>query len=86
MEAITMDAKGLVRIPAALRKQLKLEPGSQFRLFVDPNQEHLVLAPTGSIKDGFGILPKPSKSLSIEEMSEAMKTAVAEEVADYARD
>jgi AbrB family looped-hinge helix DNA binding protein len=80
MEITTIDAKGLVRIPAALRKQLNLEPGTQLRLFVEPNQETLVLSPTGSIKDAYGILPKPSEALSIEAMNEAMEIAVATEV------
>lgn len=83
METTTINAKGLVQIPAALRKQLKLEAGTQLRLFVEPDQETLVLVPTGSIKDAFGILPKPSKAKSIEKMDEAMQTSVAEEVISY---
>ncbi len=82
METTTIDAKGLIRIPAALRKKLQLEPGRQLRLFVEPNQVTLVLSPTGSIKEAYGILPKPSGSRSIEKMNEAMEIAVAGEVVD----
>lgn len=86
METTTIDAKGLVRIPAALRKQLKLEAGTQVRLFVEPDQDTIVLVPTGSIKDAFGILPKPSNPVSIEGMNEAMQSSVAEEAANHAGD
>ncbi|MEM6911969.1 MAG: AbrB/MazE/SpoVT family DNA-binding domain-containing protein [Verrucomicrobiota bacterium] len=85
MEVITMDAKGLVRIPASLRKELALQPGSQFRLFVSPQQDNLTLVPTGSIKEGLGILPKPKQALSIEEINDAVQKATAEETASHAR-
>ncbi|WP_411845639.1 AbrB/MazE/SpoVT family DNA-binding domain-containing protein [Roseibacillus persicicus] len=85
MENLTLNEKGQITIPAPLRKQLGISAGSQIRLFSEPGEKTLHLTPTGSIKDAFGILPKPEKALTIEEMNEKMETAVAEEVMSYER-
>ena len=82
MEVSTMNAKGQVTIPAKLRKRLKLEPGSKLRLFVEPDEHSVVMMATGSIKDAFGILPKPQKAFTIEEMDDAVQSAVAKHVMD----
>lgn len=82
MEVSTMNAKGQVTIPAKLRKRLNLEPGSKLRLFLEPDEHSVVMAATGSIKDAFGILPKPEKAFTIEEMDEAVQNAVAKHVMD----
>ena len=80
--ASKMTQKGQVTIPAKLRKRLKLEPGSKLRLFVEPDEHSVVMTATGSIKDAFGILPKPKRVSTIEEMDEAVQSAVAKHVMD----
>ena len=86
METLTLNEKGQITIPAPLRKQLGISAGSQVRLFSEPGEKTLHLTPTGSIKDAFGILPKPKKGKTIEEMNAEMETAVAEEVISYEGD
>ena len=77
-----MNAKGQVTIPAKLRKQLNLEPGSKLRLFIESDEHSVVMTATGSIKDAFGILPRPAKAFTIEEMDESVQNAVAKHVMD----
>lgn len=86
METLTLNEKGQITIPAQLRKQLGISAGSQVRLFSEPGEKTLHLTPTGSIKDAFGILPKPKKNRTVEEMNAAMENAVAAEVMSYERD
>ena len=77
MEVSTINAKGQITIPAKMRKILKLEPGSQVRLFLEADDESLVMSATGSIKDAFGILPKPKKAATIEQLNAAAERAVS---------
>jgi AbrB family looped-hinge helix DNA binding protein len=86
METLILNEKGQITIPAALRKQLGIDAGSQIRLFFDPGEKSLHLTPTGSIKDAFGILPKPDKLRTVDEMNEEMEKAVSGDVMSYERD
>jgi len=86
VETLTLNEKGQITIPAPLRKQLGISAGSQIRLFSQPGEKTLHLAPTGAIKDAFGMLPKPKKAMTVEELNEAMEKSVAEEVMSYERD
>ena len=79
METLIVSKNGEVTLPANLCRQLALVGGSQLRLSYDQERNTLSLTPIVSIREGYGILPKPEKALSIEEMTEAMEKAVASE-------
>lgn len=79
METLVINERGQITLPAELREQLGLRSGSQLRLSLNKRANTLCLIPVGSTRDCFGVLPKPDKALSIEEMNSAMETAVAEE-------
>lgn len=79
METLIVNKRGQITLPAELRKQLGLSGGSQLRWSLNKRMNALCLVPLGSTRDCFGVLPKPDKALSIEEMNSAMETAVAEE-------
>ncbi|RPG87340.1 MAG: AbrB/MazE/SpoVT family DNA-binding domain-containing protein [Coraliomargarita sp. TMED73] len=86
MEISTINAKGQVTIPAKMRKRLSLEPGSQIRLYVEPGDQSMVIKPTGSIQDGYGLLEKPSKAATVEEMNAAVTVAASRRALRHDRD
>ena len=79
METLIVNKRGQITLPAELRKQRGLLKGSQLRVSLNKQMNTLCLVPLDSTRDCFGVLPKPDKALSIEEMNSAMETAVAEE-------
>lgn len=78
MEIVTINQKGQITIPSRLRKELELTSGKEVRLFANPQKTGFTVAKTGSILDGLGQFPKPTKPLSIEEMDAAKESAAAE--------
>ncbi|MEM7674316.1 MAG: AbrB/MazE/SpoVT family DNA-binding domain-containing protein [Verrucomicrobiota bacterium] len=80
METAIVNEKGQITIPSKMRKNLDIQPGQQVRLFPDPDGTYFSVSKTGSISDAFGILPKPDKASTIEEMDHSVQNAVAEHV------
>jgi antitoxin PrlF len=68
----TVTSKGQVTLPAEARKLLRLGPGSKLE-FVVIDEERLEAIPVvetlASLK---GMVPKPKKTLSLEEMDQAV--------------
>jgi AbrB family looped-hinge helix DNA binding protein len=65
MEA-TLSSKGQVTIPKSVRDRLQLKPGDRFKFFFHPDGVIILpKIPTSRLK---GILPKPAKPVSLEEM------------------
>ncbi|MBL8580761.1 MAG: AbrB/MazE/SpoVT family DNA-binding domain-containing protein [Rhizobiaceae bacterium] len=82
----TMTSKGQLTIPKEVRDALKLETGT--RLYVTVSNGQIVARPKNKkLADLAGILGKPPSGeiLSIEDMNEAVKEAVAEEWDDFER-
>ncbi len=77
MHTLTLNSKGQLTIPSKTRKRLKWAPGSKIKLYIEPQRDAVVLKSESSIKDAFGMLPKPKKVISIEEMNEGVKQYVA---------
>lgn len=76
MDISTLTTKGQTTIPAAIRKRLNLQAGDKLQYLLEG--ERIVLVPAKrSIKELKGIVPKPAKPVSLEEMD----AAVAEESA-----
>jgi len=67
---VKLTSKGQVTIPKAIRDQLKLEPGLTLRFSVDPSGRIAVTPLTLGMEDLIGILPKPRKALTLEEIEE----------------
>jgi antitoxin PrlF len=76
-----LTSKGQVTIPKAIRDQLNLEPGVTLRFSVDPSGRIVVTPLTLGIEDLIGILPKPRKALTIEEIEEITSETVVERTA-----
>ena len=68
----TIQRKGKVTIPSYIRKQLQLETGNKLEFVVRGNS--FVVTPINKyLKSLKGILPKPKRAFTIEEMNEAIK-------------
>ncbi len=64
----TITSKGQLTLPKAIREQLNVSPGDRLDFFVskEGHLEGVVLkTPVSKLK---GMLPKPSKALSLDEM------------------
>jgi len=68
----TITSKGQVTVPAKIREVLGLREGDKldFRLSSDGALEVEVI--TGTLRDLKGILPKPRRRLSLEDMERAI--------------
>jgi len=67
-----MTGKGQVTIPQSIREQLHLGNGSRLEFVIKGNT--VIMMPINNkLSDLYGILPKPKRTLSIEEMNELIK-------------
>jgi antitoxin PrlF len=80
MDTLTLNSKGQITIPAHVRKEHGLVAGDSVKIFSDPEGHTLTLKKTTSIRDLFGILPRPDKAATIKEMNEAVGRAITERV------
>jgi antitoxin PrlF len=73
-----MTSKGQVTIPQAIRERLRLRSGQNLQFTVDNGNRVLVTPVFTRLGELVGILPKPKRSVSIEEMDEAIHKAAAD--------
>lgn len=71
MEA-TLTSKGQITIPKDVRDALHLWPGDRLDFVLQADGTVRVLPITGSVKRLKGVLPKPSRALSLEQMNAAI--------------
>ena len=77
MNTVTLTSKGQLTIPRAMRDALGLAPGARLQASVDP-QGRLVLVPCRyEPEDLFRHRPNVSRVMSIEQMDEAIASAVS---------
>jgi len=79
MEIAIMNEKGQITIPSKLRKKLGLVKGAKLKLFSASNNDGFKVAPTGSIMDLAGSLPKPDKAFSIDEINQGIANGACED-------
>jgi antitoxin PrlF len=69
----TMTSKGQVTLPVEARRRLGLEPGTRLEVVVT-DDDRLELFPVGeSVMSLKGMVPKPQKRLSLEDMERAVR-------------
>lgn len=74
----TVTSKGQVTIPKEVREQLRLRSGHKLRFTVE-NGNRAVMRPVSKrLGDLAGILPKPKRTLTLEEMDEAIQSGAVE--------
>lgn len=77
MPTATMTSKGQVTVPKEVREQLGLNTGSVLD-FIPYEKGYVLEARQGSIRDLFGMLPKPAKAATLEEMDDGIVAGAAE--------
>ena len=71
MAIATLTSKGRITIPAKLRASLGLSPGDRVQFVSLKNGSFEIVAATCSVRALKGLIRKPSKSVSIEDMAQA---------------
>lgn len=78
MSIATLTSKGQTTIPLDIRKILDLKPGDKIEFIVEDG--YVFIAPlTSDVSELKGILPKPKKKISIEDMNRAIRKRGAQE-------
>jgi AbrB family looped-hinge helix DNA binding protein len=86
MSEARMSSKGQITLPKDIRDRLGLKQGDRVRFIVDDDGRVRLLPAKRDVSELFGILPKPERALSIEEMDDIVQTAVARHVLAHDRD
>ncbi len=73
MSISTLTSKGQTTIPKAVRRHLGLKPGDKIRFLVEDDGRVVVLPATLHLRDLRGSLPKPSKPVSVERMTQTIR-------------
>jgi AbrB family looped-hinge helix DNA binding protein len=68
-----VTGQGQVTVPKEVRERLKLRPGGKIEFAFERSGRVVVSAKQSSILDLVGILPKPKRTVTLEEMDEAIK-------------
>lgn len=78
MSVATLTSKGQTTIPKDIRERLGLKAGDRLRFMVNPDGTVTMVPLTLSVRQLRGILPRPERAATIEEMDEAIAQAVVE--------
>ena len=70
----TLTSKGQITVPKAIREKLGLQSGDRVEFFIDESGEVIMVPVTTSISALKGLVPKPAKPVSLEEMQRAIET------------
>jgi AbrB family looped-hinge helix DNA binding protein len=68
-----VTSQGQVTVPKDIRERLKLRPGGTVEFAIENSGRVVMSAKRSSILDLVGILPKPKRTVTLEEMDEAIK-------------
>lgn len=86
MSEAKMTSKGQITLPKEIRLKLGLKQGDRVRFLLEEDGRVRLMPAKRDISELVGILPKPRRALSIEEMDDAVALAVAEKFARHDRD
>jgi len=68
----TITAKGQVTVPKTIRDKLRLAPGDKIDFILISGDEVRVVPVTASVKDLKGMVPRPRKPVTLEQMDDAI--------------
>jgi AbrB family looped-hinge helix DNA binding protein len=71
----TTTSKGQVTIPREVREQLRLRSGQKLRFTIEDGRRAVITPVYSRLSELAGILPKPKRTVSLEEMDEAIRQA-----------
>ncbi|MYJ76196.1 MAG: AbrB/MazE/SpoVT family DNA-binding domain-containing protein, partial [Gammaproteobacteria bacterium] len=66
-----------VTVPKPIRDRLKLKPGDRVDFVLDSGDEVRVVPVTASVRQLKGMVPKPRKPVTLEQMDDAIAKAYA---------
>jgi AbrB family looped-hinge helix DNA binding protein len=69
---VTVSSKGQVTLPAEARKRLGIRAGTRLQVIVKGDDRLEIVRLGGSIRDLKGVLPKPAKAMTLDEMDRAI--------------
>ena len=72
MTRATLTSKGQTTIPLSIRTYLGLNTGDTIEFLIEDNGEVVLKPLTIDVRELKGSLPKPKKSVSIEQMNKAI--------------
>ncbi len=74
MGTTTVTSKGQITIPKYIRDKLKIQTGDRIHFFIDDKNGSVTFLPVKTdVRELKGIVPKPKKSISINDMNKAIK-------------
>jgi antitoxin PrlF len=76
MARATITSKGQITIPKEVRDRLGLKPGDHVEIYLEPDGR-AVIERTIKLEELIGILPRPKKALTVEEINQAIAEAAA---------
>ena len=72
MLSAKITSKGQITIPKDIRQHLKIDQGDKIEFFVGENGMVIISPIRSDVRKLKGIVPKPDKPVSIEQMKEAI--------------
>lgn len=72
MTAATVTSKGQVTLPVETRRRLGIRAGTRLEFIIKDDERLEVVRVGGSVRDLKGLLPRPSRRLSLGEMEAAI--------------
>jgi AbrB family looped-hinge helix DNA binding protein len=73
MATATLTSKGQITIPLDVRQRLKLEAGARVEFVESADGEFLIRPAVADVRSLKGLLRKPAKPVSIEDMKKAIR-------------
>jgi AbrB family looped-hinge helix DNA binding protein len=80
MSAATLTSKGQTTIPKDVRQHLGLRPGDRMEFVIEADGKVVLLRATYDIRELAGMLPKPRKAVSLDEMNRAIRRRASRDV------
>ena len=71
----TLTSKGQITLPKKVREKLRLKAGDKLEFLVHENGSVELFPVTSSLTKLKGMVPKPNKPVSLEEMDKAIREA-----------
>lgn len=72
MASAVITSKGQITIPKSVRERLGVDAGDRVEFVEAGNGVFTVIAATKDVKELKGIVPKPAKPVSVDDMSRAI--------------
>lgn len=73
MARATLTSKGQITIPKEVRERLGVEAGDRLEFVEQERGVYRVVAATRDVRDLKGMVPKPRRAVTIEEMNAAVR-------------